>query len=433
MAQEPLTIFARIADPAAVARRLREMASTVELDGPDDAWRNAVITFWRVRRILFWRRRGKKCSLTFTHSPEYYAEPNWSRQMDGLHGYLSGFPETESKWKALALTTSLKFALGTLFEPDFDPDGDPRLDIVFQIVELLDGIIFTPASLRDAAGRILFSAGGEDQEHPEAQWPRVIGQLSLDDPVAAAAHEASRPKSVDEQSEEADPPSAERVARRALALTAVTVRAMLELEPPSAARVYTQRDLLAWVREIDLGDELEPDEWEVLQRPTGYLAERQQIDSTWRLEGLVVLAWALGLFDIPPHDRLVKPRELWQQLGLYDKEASLSLLASPTLRSRSEIATLRNRQFAIHWRLRNFHVHGDVLDFAEFARTCWFGPLDITGLPLVKGDLGLGRKRLDRAKSVALLKALSTAQERHHAANWLWEGPERYSEVRSDT
>lgn len=433
MAQEPITIFARNADPAAVARRLREIASTVELDGPDDAWRNAVITFWQARRILFWKKRGQRFSLTFTHDPEYYAEPNWSRQMAGLRNHLSCFPDTEAKWKATALTTSLHFALGTLFEPDFDPEGDPRLAIVFEIVELLDGIIFTPASLRDAAGRILFSAGGEDYEHPGAVWPRVIAEVSLGDPVGAAAHEASRPKSVDEQSEDVIPPSAERVARRAVALTAVTVRAILEQESPGPARVYTQRDLLAWVRDIGVGDELEPAEWEMLQRPTGYLDARQQINSTWRLEGLVVLAWALGRFDVPPYDRLVKPNALWKSLGVYDIEASVALFANPTLRSRQEIAALRNRQFAIHWRLRNFSVHRDILDFAEFAGNCWFGPLDITGLPLVKGDLALGRKRLDRAKPDMLSKALSIAQERHQAANWLWEGPELYSDARTDT
>lgn len=36
MAMEPITLFARIADPAAVARRLREIAPAVEIDGPDD-------------------------------------------------------------------------------------------------------------------------------------------------------------------------------------------------------------------------------------------------------------------------------------------------------------------------------------------------------------------------------------------------------------
>src|SRR5262249_37443837 len=155
MAMEPITLFARIADPAGVARRLRELAPTVEIDGPDDNWRNAVVTFGKGKR---------KRTLTLTHDPAYYAEPNWSTQMSGMRGYFSRFPDPARKPRVMALTTSLRFSLGTLFDPDFDPEGDPRLDALFAVAELLDGVLFTPSALRDARGRILFAAGGEDDE-----------------------------------------------------------------------------------------------------------------------------------------------------------------------------------------------------------------------------------------------------------------------------
>lgn len=69
------------------------------------------------------------------------------------------------------------------------------------------------------------------------------------------------------------------------------------------------------------------------------------------------------------------------------------------------------------------------MDFAEFARTCWFGPLDITGVPLIKGDLALQGKRIDKAAADVFATAHSASPERHQAANWLWEGPELYSEA----
>jgi hypothetical protein len=80
---EPITLFARIADPAAVARRLRELAPAVEIDGPDDDWRNAIVTFGVGNQAR---------SLTFTHDPNYYSEPNWSNQMTGMRGFFSRFP-----------------------------------------------------------------------------------------------------------------------------------------------------------------------------------------------------------------------------------------------------------------------------------------------------------------------------------------------------
>jgi hypothetical protein len=211
---------------------------------------------------------------------------------------------------------------------------------------------------------------------------------------------------------------------------AVTGRAILEQDDPTAENVReTCADLLAWVKDIGIDDEFEPDEREVVNRPLGQLDQRQQANATWRLESLVVLAWALKRFEIPPHDELVQLNPLWRSLGILDAGAARALLARPDLRSREELGALRNRLFALHWRLRNYHVSPKAMDFAEFAKTCWFGPLDITGLPLVDGDLALRGQRIDRADPEVLRSAHSTAQERHQAVNWLWEGPEVYSDA----
>jgi hypothetical protein len=154
---------------------------------------------------------------------------------------------------------------------------------------------------------------------------------------------------------------------------------------------------------------------------------------TWRLEGLVVLAWALGRFQIPPHDALVAVDPLWGSLGWLDVDVARGLLANATLAARQEIGMLRNRLFTLHWRLVDYRVNPKMMDFADFARTCSFGPLDLTGLPLIEGDLSLGGKRIDRATPEMLACTASAARERRQAVNWLWEGAERYSEVRTDT
>lgn len=419
MAMEPITLFSRIVDPVGVVQRLRELAPNVEVDGPDDNWQSAVVTFADGEDVR---------TLTFTHDPDYYAEPGWSGQMNGMQGYFARFPETDRKSRAMILITTFCFSVGTLFEPDFDPEGDPRLQVLFSVAELLDAVLFTPSSLRDAQGRVLFGAGGEDEEDPDAVWPRVLGEVSVTNPLGATMHEMSRPRAPEED-DVVDPPTPDRVARRALALTAVTVRAILEQDKDNANAQGMCQDLLAWVGDIGIDDEFEPDEWKVLQRPLGRLEPPSQVNSTWRLEGLVVLAWALGRFEIPAHDQLVNLNNLWGSLGLLDREAAAELLSGPALRPRPEIDALRNRLFAVHWRLRNYLLKPEIMDFAEFARTCWFGPLDLAGLPLVGGDLALQGQRIDRASADAFSTAHSAAQERHQAVNWLWEGPARYSEA----
>jgi len=391
MAMEPITLFARIADPVAVARRLRELVPGVQLDGLDSTWRKAV--------ILFGTDKAPQ-TLTLPHDPDYYAEPNWSSQMNGMREYFSRFPDTDRKQFAMMVTTSLHFSLGTMFDPDIDSENDPRFDILLEIARILDGVLFTPTSLQDASGRVLFGAGGEIEEDSNAVWPRVIAEVPLPELLEATADNTSQPKPPDEEDEDTNAPTPDRVVRRALALTSVTVRAILEQDATrcgnSAGGLFstiwrffqphlidrtkirkTYHSLLDWIGELGIREEFEPDEFEVIQRPPGHLDLRSQINSTWRLEGLSVLAWALGRFDIPAHDQLVEFHSLWHSLGYPDVKATRVLLAKPVLRPRAEIKAIRNRMFGLHWRLRNFGIHPETIDFAKYAKSCWFGPLDI--------------------------------------------------------
>jgi hypothetical protein len=431
MAAEPMTLFARVADPVGVARLLRERAPGISIDGPEDAWRNAVVTLGAG-------------TVTFTHDPDYYAEPSWPVQMNGMAGYFSRFPETERKSLAVMLPTTFKFSLGLLFDPDDGDDNDPRLQIVYAVAELLDGVLFTPSALCDARGRVLYGASGEDEEDPDAIWPRVVAEVHLGQAASPA------PPSADDMPHR---PTPARVARRALALTAVTARAILEqggvnlgLDSPKwnpltwvrhilAGQADQHQKLLQWVQLVGIHDEFEPDEWEVLQRLPSRLDQQQQITSTWRLEGLGVLAWALGRFEIPPHEQLVECHSLWRGLGMLDVTACKSLLAAPTLRPLPELQALRRRLLAINWRLTNFYVRPTAMDFIRVAeesfgnydRTAWFSPQEVAELPLVEGDLAIRGVRLDRASPGEFSVARSIAHERHLAARWLCEGPEKYS------
>ncbi len=432
MPAEPMTLFARIADPAGVARLLRERVPGVALDGPDEGWRHAVVT----------------CStgtVTFTHEPAYRAEPNWSVQMNGMAGYFARFPDTERKKTALLLPTTFKFSLGLLFDPDDRGDNDPRLEIVHGVAELLDGVIFTPSALRDARGRILYGAGGEDAEDPDAVWPRVVAEIDLGKSAALPQSATAEQTSL--------PPTPARVRAPALALTAVTARAILEqggvnlgLGRPNwnpliwmrhrlAGQGEQHRKLLQWVGLLGIGDEFEPDEWEVLQRPPGRLEQQQQVTSTWRLEGLAVLAWSLGRFELPPHDQLVECHSLWHGVGMLNVAACKSLLVNPTLRPLPELQALRRRLLAIHWRLTNFYVRPAPMDFvsvtqaafSNYDRTAWFSPQEVANLPLAGGDLAIRGARLNQASAEEFSIARSIAHERHLAANWLCAGSERYS------
>ena len=73
----------------------------------------------------------------------------------------------------------------------------------------------------------------------------------------------------------------------------MTGRASLEQEDRNDASVeQTRQRILHWVDAIGIGDELEPDEWKLLQLGLGVPPPRDVLNATWRYEGLGVLVWA---------------------------------------------------------------------------------------------------------------------------------------------
>lgn len=406
MSMEPINIFAHRIDPRGVVALLRSLAPGVEVTGPDDVWQEAGL--WLTNSSD--RQRSR---LTFRHKPEYYDGPDWPRQVMGMQSYFSQFPETARKPDILRLIGTFGFALATDWEPDLNSEGDARLEILYAVTRHLDGAIFTPSSLRDAEGRILISADGTADA--DAVFPRM--------PPTSSALEQEDELESPSAPEQHEPPTPERVARRALALTAVTARALLEQDDPSEPWVAEfHQDTLAWVNEIGIADELEPDEWKVLQRPPGTLDQRAQIDATWRLEGLAVLAWALHRFELPEYDELVDPRALTRSLGFSDAELARDLLTAPNCRSAAEIETLRKQLLALHWRLRDFRLRPGSMDFRAFSKKCWFGSFDISPFRLMGDDLAIGDYAIVDAPEDLFDAALSAASERHLAINWLTDG-----------
>ena len=139
----PITIFSRTIDPAGVARLIRELAPSATIDGSEADWKNASITFSK------WFQKKK---LTLTHNPAYYAQPDWSRQMNGMRNFISGNTDCDEKRRAMTLTTSFKFAIGTLVDPEISNASDPRLPLICAVAEYLDGVLFTPAAMLDPRG-----------------------------------------------------------------------------------------------------------------------------------------------------------------------------------------------------------------------------------------------------------------------------------------
>ncbi len=415
MAFEPINLFSNRIDPRGVANLLRGMCENVRVDGPDDDWSTIEIMLRKGGMI----RRAR--TLEFGHSSDYYDGEDWPMQVFGMRNYFSEFPAGVNKSEVLRLISTFRFSLSVPTELDIDGNDD-RLPIIFAVCKHLDGAIFTPSSLRDAAGRVLLS--GYDEADPAAVMPKI--------PEGA---EAIEPADLDDDNyEDPDPPTVNRVARRAMVLAAVSARALLEhdaeeVEEPELLR----REIYEWVESLGILDELEPDEAKALQRPVGTLDERAFLDSMWRVEGLAVLAWALQLHPLPPHDETVVPFELYETLGFRDVETARSIIANAELRDTDELEQMLGVLLGVHWRVRDYSINPQAMDFVNFAKDNWFGGFDIGATRVIDGDLAITDHAINDAPPENVQMASSIAMERHLAINWLHGYSEIYSETDTST
>ncbi len=274
----------------------------------------------------------------------------------------------------------VKQCLGLVIEPDFDGEG--RCEALVQaLAARLEGFFFHEDSVYGPDGACLASpeeeseGAGDEDAHPYGE-------------------------ALPEGAEREGPPPAPRVARRALVLAAVARRAFQEHGPDEGAE-EPGPELLRW-----------------LEAPRGTLTQRQVVEGSWRTEGLAVLAWALGLAELPPHDESAEAAALMEKVGLL-AEGTPGVLGAPTLRPVEELNRMERRLFVLHWRLRDFGLKPRAMDFGEFARTAWFGPFDISGIALAQKDLALDGLPISKAPPEKVGECQSIAMERHQAINWL--------------
>jgi hypothetical protein len=238
---------------------------------------------------------------------------------------------------------------------------------------------------------------------------------------------------MEDMEEPADqPPEPIDVARRALILSGVVCRASIERYSDEDYKHETAGQIHEWFTELDLWPYLEPQEEEIIRAAFGEMPRRLQVEGTWFIEGLAVLAWALGRDVFPPHDTKVDPIAVTNALDFLD-DGARHLLMSPQLRDRVELDAAREWYYDVHCTLRGFTNHGGTGRLAGwiggFLATFAVDPeaVMIDGCLALDGKriIDVDRKRLDDWESVIC--------ERHRAVIWLEGSYPLYTELPVDT
>lgn len=299
--------------------------------------------------------------------------------------------------KLLDRIRATRASLGIVIEPGADPRAEALVTGLAR-----GGILFRADGVFDASGRPLATFAPDDQDaaaDDEPEYPDGPPPGMTDEPDA----------------EEFSPPPADRVARRARALGLVCLRGMLETDPGDGALLAHLREL---AEEEGVSKELESSERRLLLADVGDVPPQVAVDASWRLQGVAVLAWALGALELPAHD---DPSTVWgvlDAIGLRSQDAP-AVLRTPRLRTPEELDWMGRRLLGIHWRMVDWRVRPRAMDFAHFAKTCWFGGFDLSGIPLSARDLAIGGRPIAQADPELFSLTTSIARERHQAINWL--------------
>lgn len=198
---------------------------------------------------------------------------------------------------------------------------------------------------------------------------------------------------------------------------------LIESHPDDERMISLNARMHSWLAEVEAEPELEPWERAALSQPLGTLTIETRSAGSWRSEGLAVLGWALGRWDLPPHDQCVAWERLLDAFAFL-QPAAVTLPGAASLRSTGEIDAAAHRAFTLHWRLRHFSLAPCHMNFLEEA-----GQENLEGVPLSEADLSIDGVPIARAATDTVQRALAIAAERHRAFNWLRGYNPIYSET----
>lgn len=152
--------------------------------------------------------------------------------------------------------------------------------------------------------------------------------------------------------EDAIPPSATRVAKRAMVLSALVCRGFIEVDNPAEVEEL-RASLLPWIDQVGARKEMEQHELVALTAPLGGLDAQAQINLAWAVEGLGVLAWAMKRYELHAGDTLAEPQSITNTM-IFLHESAKALVDEPQLRDAEELKSMKEQCYTKLCHLKEF-------------------------------------------------------------------------------
>ena len=170
------------------------------------------------------------------------------------------------------------------------------------------------------------------------------------------------------KNENLNPPSAKRVAHRAMILAALVCRGFIESENPSDVEEL-RASLLPWIDKMGARDEVEKHELVALTAPLKGLEDQVQINLVWSVEALALLSWAMGRYELHPEDEVAEPQSITNTL-MFLSDMAKTLVDEPSLKEEALLKEMHDSIYTTQCQLKAFAqnpLNTDKLEDEKFV------------------------------------------------------------------
>lgn len=214
-------------------------------------------------------------------------------------------------------------------------------------------------------------------------------------------------------------PAPLRVARRALALSALACRSQLEPHAADADARAIHANVLAWIAAAGVDAELEDTERTLVATPLGGLSTEDAVAAGWRGEGAATLAWGLGRRTLPAIDAPVDAADVAMQLDWLGDEPR-AFVEAARLRPKTDVVLLAEMLEVVQWRIERDLAGEPVVSLRNFDAGAFRWPGDAQPLAFAAdGDIAIGSVPVGAATEHAKRLARRIVVERRQAVNWM--------------
>lgn len=211
--------------------------------------------------------------------------------------------------------------------------------------------------------------------------------------------------------------SAQCVHRNALFLSYMAYKGMVDGDRrPKAKEMVNSIPAIFRQDWID-GLTLDAGEKRFVNAAFGTLQPFQRAEASWLIEGMAVLAWAVGVANLPPFYRKINGSEVSKALGIFQPDAR-ERIEQATLRDSDEIVMGARTYNALMCRLNEYLKERKRVELCK-KLSDEKGHLIVDGLDFLDGDLAIEGLPLDKTPDEKLALVAAIAYQRNRQFRWL--------------